>query len=357
MFGRLDWAGGLSRFLNRWMLVLLVASYGLASILPAPGIWIKDSRVLDHAGSWLGFHPTLPKLMLSFLLLNAGLHVRIRRVVELARRPGTMIAGLAANLAVPLVFILVLLATAGQWHNPEEFSMLLIGLALVAAMPIAGSSTGWTRAADGDMTLSLGLVMLSTLLSPVVTPLVLAAIGTIAPAHHGDDLVRLAEHGTGRFLMAWVMVPSVLGMVIRVLMGGVRVGRWERFLKPLATVTLLVLCYANSAACLSETIRSPDWDFLMLVVAIVTALCVATFSAGYGLGRVLGLDHAGRSAMMFGLGMNNNGTGLVLAAATLGGKPMVLLPVIAYNLAQHLVAGCANALHHADPVSSPASPH
>lgn len=348
MIERTGWSGAPARFLNRWMLVLLVASYGLASIFPGPGIWLKDSRILEGPAAWTGFHPSFPKLMLSFLLFNAGLHVRLDRVAELARRPGTMAAGLAANLAVPLGFIAALLATAGLWHNAEEFSMLLIGLTLVAAMPIAGSSTGWTQAAEGDMTLSLGLVVFSTLLSPVLTPVILDLVGMIAPAHYGDDLVRLAEHGTGRFLMVWVMGPSILGILGRALLGGEWVGRWQSVLKPLGTVTLLVLCYANSAACLSQELRTPDWDFLALIAAVVTALCLATFFAGYSLGRALGLDHAGRSAMMFGLGMNNNGTGLVLAATTLGAKPMVLLPVIAYNLVQHLVAGLANALHGSD---------
>jgi BASS family bile acid:Na+ symporter len=42
---------------------------------------------------------------------------------------------------------------------------------------------------------------------------------------------------------------------------------------------------------------------------------------------------------MFGLGMNNNGTGLVLASVTLANHPLVMLPIIFYNLVQHLVAG------------------
>jgi BASS family bile acid:Na+ symporter len=41
---------------------------------------------------------------------------------------------------------------------------------------------------------------------------------------------------------------------------------------------------------------------------------------------------------MFGLGMNNNGAGLVLAAMALGNHPEVMLPIIFYNLVQHLMA-------------------
>ncbi len=52
------------------------------------------------------------------------------------------------------------------WHNPDEVQNILVGLALVASMPIAGSSTAWSQNADGDMALSLGLVLGSTLLSP-----------------------------------------------------------------------------------------------------------------------------------------------------------------------------------------------
>src|SRR5262249_5040155 len=54
---------------------------------------------------------------------------------------------------------------------------------------------------------------------------------------------------------------------------------------------------------------------------------------------LLGSDPAQRVSLMFGLGMNNNGTGLVLASVALAAHPRVMLPIIAYNLVQHLVAG------------------
>jgi BASS family bile acid:Na+ symporter len=44
-------------------------------------------------------------------------------------------------------------------------------------------------------------------------------------------------------------------------------------------------------------------------------------------------------SLFFGLGMNNNGTGLVLASMALPTPPRVLLPIVLYNLGQHLVAG------------------
>ena len=58
---------------------------------------------------------------------------------------------------------------------------------------------------------------------------------------------------------------------------------------------------------------------------------------------------------MFGLGMNNNGTGLVFAATVLRHMPEVMLPVICYNLIQHVVAGAVTHLSR-KPTSVPVVP-
>jgi BASS family bile acid:Na+ symporter len=62
------------------------------------------------------------------------------------------------------------------------------------------------------------------------------------------------------------------------------------------------------------------------------------FAAGYGLARALDATRADTASMMFGLGMNNNGTALVLASTALAEHPQVMLPVILYNLVQHFAA-------------------
>ncbi|WP_246051847.1 hypothetical protein [Leptospira idonii] len=40
-----------------------------------------------------------------------------------------------------------------------------------------------------------------------------------------------------------------------------------------------------------------------------------------------------------GLAMNNNGTGLLLASLSLAIYPSVMLPILFYNLIQHIAAG------------------
>ena len=92
-----------------------------------------------------------------------------------------------------------------------------------------------------------------------------------------------------------------------------------------------------------QAVGNPDADFLIVILAMTLTLCVITFAAAYGLARLLDADQHQTTSLMYGLGMNNNGTGLVLAALELPMYPLVMLPIIFYNLIQHLVAGTVHA--------------
>jgi BASS family bile acid:Na+ symporter len=102
---------------------------------------------------------------------------------------------------------------------------------------------------------------------------------------------------------------------------------------------LLVLIYANASVSLPQAVTYPDPDFLAATLGITTALCLLCFTSGWWVGYVMKADWARQTALKFGLGMNNNGTGLVLASVALAEHPRVMLPLIIYNLVQHLVAG------------------
>jgi bile acid:Na+ symporter, BASS family len=328
-----------SHFLHRHFLACLVGSYVLAALWPAPGLWLKDVVLGEVSLFGERLKLTLPMLMLALLLLNAGLGARLSRPGELVRTFPLLSTGLGANLLIPLVFILGVSQALRLWPDPDEAQALLLGLALIASMPIAGSSTAWSQNNNGHMPLSLGLVLLSTLLSPLTTPLALHAVGLMANGDHADNLHRLAAQGTGGFLVVCVVLPSLLGVLGRGLVGGARIDALKPQFRLVNCVTLLLLNYANGAAALPQVAAEPDWDFLAATLGIALVLCVLAFASGWALGRLLKTDLAHRMSLMFGLGMNNNGSGLVLATVAFAGNPRVMLPVIFYNLVQHLVAG------------------
>ncbi|HEX4607393.1 MAG TPA: bile acid:sodium symporter [Urbifossiella sp.] len=201
-------------FAHRYFLGLLVAAYLLAAVWPAPGNAVRHATVFDAGG---GVVLTLPVALLAVLLFNAGLAADAADLAGVVRRPAALCAGVAATVAVPPVVVAGLAAAAGWWHDPDEARCLVAGLGIVAAMPVAGSSAAWSHRAGGCTALSLGLVVASTLLSPVTTPLALAVVD--APA--GGSGAALGGAATVTFLVFGVVAPSVAGMA-----AGRWPGRW-----------------------------------------------------------------------------------------------------------------------------------
>jgi bile acid:Na+ symporter, BASS family len=331
-----------SRSFHGYLLWLLVGSYAVGAVWPGPGLKARSVSV----GEVNLFHEqvnlSLPVLALASLLLNAGLGVQVSQLQGLARRPAALLAGLVANLLIPITYILGVTLVMNAWHNPYEVRNILVGLALVASMPIAGSSTAWSQNADGDLALSLGLVLGSTLLSPLTTPLALHAVGFMTSGDYAADLHDLATGGAGAFLAMGVILPSMFGIAIRQAVGERRLDAAKPALKLANTGVLLFLNDSNASASLPQAIARPDPDFLAATLAIVVGLCALTFAAGWALARLLRVGHDQRTSLMFGLGMNNNGTGLVMASLALADHPRVLLPILFYNLVQHLAAGAAD---------------
>jgi bile acid:Na+ symporter, BASS family len=90
-------------------------------------------------------------------------------------------------------------------------------------MPIAGSSTAWAQNANGDLALSLGLVLLSTLLSPLTTPVSLCSVGLMAKGEYAREFYSLAGYGTTMFLVICVLAPSLMGILIHLGVGRSRI--------------------------------------------------------------------------------------------------------------------------------------
>ena len=349
------WPQTLAHAIGRWLFWLVAGSYVVAAFAPGPGLWLRGVSVgrLDVLGERVNL--SLPALLLALLLFNAGFGVAPGHLRQVLRRPGLLLAGLAANLAVPLVFLVaVAWALTHFWHNFGEAQSVVVGLTLVVAMPIAGSSTAWSQNADGNLALSLGLVLGSTLLSPLTTPAVFRSASLLSAGEYADRLGELAGQGTGLFLVLYVLLPSLAGLGCRRLVGDARATALLAWVKLVNAADLLVLCYANAAVSLPEAVGNPDPDFVVVMLVVVTLLCGTGFGVGWLLARLLGAAPDQRNALMFGLGMNNNGTGLVLASLALAAYPRVMQPLILANLVQHLVAAAVSPALVRSPTAEPA---
>ncbi|MBK9305701.1 MAG: bile acid:sodium symporter [Nitrospira sp.] len=330
---------GLSQFIHHHLLWFLISAYALAAVFPAAGLWIRNVSLGDVHIFETQMHVSLLLLLLATLMFNAGSGVKTSHLQSLMQKSRVMVAGLAANLIIPMIYIFGVTLVMRLWYEPDEAQHILVGLALVAAMPIAGASTAWAQNSNGNLAMSLGLVLASTVLSPIITPVALQVFGEMASEEYERVLQDLAAYGSGTFLSLWIVLPSMLGLAARFAVPEARLTAMMPFIKLSNSVVLLLLNYSNGSVSLPQVVADRDFDFLAVTVGITTGLCVTAFSSGYGLSRLFKVDQADRVSLMYGLGMNNNGTGLVLASLALASYPRVMVPIILYNVVQHLVAG------------------
>jgi BASS family bile acid:Na+ symporter len=334
----------LAHFLHTRLLLLLMAVYALAALVPGPALFLRGIALAPAAGASLGIPLTLPALLLAVLLFNAGFGARMSAMRRIGRSGLVLGAGTLVNLTAPVLGILAASVVLRFWDNPAEAQNVLTGMVLIASMPIAGSSTAWAQNAEGDLTVSLGLVLVSTALSPLTTPLLLRAGSLLTVGEWSRHLWQLASHGTGEFLLLFVLVPSLAGMLARSWCGEIASKRIQPVIKAANSLVLLLLCYLNAAVSLPQLVAHPNVEFLGMVLCVMFSLCVVTFGAGWILARVLRVDRARQAPLIFGIGMNNNGTGLVVAGTAMAGYPLVILPILVYNLLQHVAAGIADRL-------------
>ena len=130
-----------------------------------------------------------------------------------------------------------------------------------------------------------------------------------------------------------------MGIAVRSLFGEKRIGKVLPYLKLVGVLDLLFLNYSNAAIALPQAFAHPNFYFLGMVIVSTLSLCVCSFFAGWKIAKYHRSGLKDQASLMYGLGMNNNGSGLVLASTQLHAHPLVMLPIIFYNLEQQIIAG------------------
>jgi BASS family bile acid:Na+ symporter len=189
----------LSQFLHHHLLWFLISAYAIATVSPTVGLGIRRISFGDVSIFHEKTHISL-LMMLASLMFNAGLGLKTSHLQAVLQKKRVLFAGLVANLAIPMAYIFCVTLLMRLWYEPDEAQHILVGLALVAAMPIAGGSTAWAQNSNGNLALSLGLVLCSTLLSLLVTPVAFQVFGEMATDEYEIVLQGLAAYGSGTFL-------------------------------------------------------------------------------------------------------------------------------------------------------------
>ncbi|WP_427925044.1 sodium-dependent transporter [Streptomyces sp. cg40] len=323
----------LRRRLGRAVLV----SYAAALLLPGAGLWLRRPHALPLGGP---AHLTLrtTSLLLSLVLLSAGFQVPVRALGRVLRRPKAMLAGIALHLAIPLLVMPFVAFLLRRTPDSDGGSGLLTAMILIVAMPVAAGATVWTAKGEGDQPTMVGLVLASTLLSPLTTPLLLAALAPLLSGGYARTLTSTSGSAQSGFTLTTVVLPCAAGLLCALVLPPSWHGRLLRAVVPSALAGSLVLTYVNASGALGSFLARPRPLLFAAALAVAALVCVLSFVLGRLTSRVLRLDAPVASSLTLACGMNNSSASAVLITTSLPDKPHLLLPVLAYGLLQKTAA-------------------
>lgn len=345
---------GFTRFggwLHRYFLPILLAVYALAGLFPAPGAAIREFAVAMPSGG----EERASMLLLAVLLFCAVAVIQWSQVRDLLERPSVLLGGLIAAWFGPTLLVALFGRLAPWLVDNDSASGMLVGLALVAAMPVANSSAGWTQNAGGNVALSLGLIVLSIMLSPLVTPNLLKLMGWALSAEDTHRIERVVTQFSGWRFILWVILPSLAGAAAAWLAGHERIVRAKPWFRMTTLLTILVLNYANASLAVEQVWSNESWTVIIAAIAMAAAISIVGILSAMLQTRLARLPRAASTALVFSLSMKHTGLALVLAGEFLHDQPRVILVVLMTTLAQHVAAAAIDRRlqtqreHHACP--------
>jgi BASS family bile acid:Na+ symporter len=305
--------------------------------MPALGLWLRHPHTIGAAGVFEVPLKT-PSFLLSLVLFTAGLQVPIHELRTLISRPTALLTGLVLHLVAPLLIIPAVAFALHRSPDSDGGSGLIAAMILIVAMPVAAGATVWTSKGDGDQSTTVGLVLASTLVSPLTIPVTMSALCPLLSGGYAGTLTDAARTTGHSFALTGVLLPCGAGILCRLVLPRRLLARLLDAAVPTAMLGSLLLTYVNASGVLGPFLAHPEPVLLVAALAVAAIVCGLSFTLGRITARVLRLDAPAGASVTLACGMNNSSASAVLITTTLPDRPHVLLPVLAYSLLQKVAA-------------------
>lgn len=293
----------LCNYISKYMGAIVVLVAAVALFWPSSFLWVD---------TW-AINP-----MLGVIMFGMGLTLSPQDFRIVFSRPKDIIIGCLAQFT-----IMPLLALGLSWAFalPKE---LALGVILVGCCPGGTASNVITYLAKGDLALSVGMTATSTLLAPLITPLLVWLLA--------GTMVEVDTIGMLLSIVYVVIAPIVVGLI------------FQRYLPKFTKSTVPYLPAFSSIviAFVVGIVVSHNADRLlvggMIVVLVVVLHNLCGLSLGYIIGRLLGLADAKKRAISIEVGMQNSGLASSLATLHFAAYPLATIPGAIFSV-WHNISG------------------
>jgi len=293
----------LCHFISEYMGVLVLLAAVLALVFPDV-FAVVPPKVINY--------------LLGVVMFGMGLTLNLQDFKVVFSRPKDVIIGCVAQFT-----IMPLLA----WGLSRLFSLdeaLALGVVLVGCCPGGTASNVITYLAKGDLALSVGMTGVSTLLAPLLTPLLTWALA--------GKSVDVDVAGMLLSILWVVILPIIIGLVVK----------WfwpkftERAVDYLPALSSLVIAAIVAIVISASASKLLSGGLIIVLVVVLHNLC--GLGLGYLIGRLLGLSEPKKRAISIEVGMQNSGLASSLATLHFAAYPMATIPGAIFSV-WHNISG------------------
>ncbi len=271
-------------------------------------------------------------IILGIIMLTMGLTLTPDDFKLLAKRPIDILIGAAAQFTImPLVaFTLTWLFSLVPAFEHYSTAMA-IGIILVGCCPGGVSSNIMSFLCKGDVAYSVGMTCASTLLAPVLTPLLVL---WLAGAQVDVDALGMFKQ-----ILIVTIIPIAIGFGLNVWLGHKKVFKNIQGCMPGLSVT----CLACIVGGVVTTVHDPlvENGIVLFILTFCMVLCHNTlgYILGYSVASFLHFSTAKKRTLSIEVGMQNAGLGTNLAMTFfVATNPMAVVPC-AISCAWHSISG------------------
>jgi BASS family bile acid:Na+ symporter len=256
-------------------------------------------------------------LSLFLIMYGIGISLRIADFRSVVTAPTGLAVGLLGQM---LLLPLIAFGLAFVMQLPPEIA---VGLIIIALAPGGATSNLFTYLFRGDVSLSISLTAVVSLITPFTIPVVVALAMDYFLGNNTAFSLPIGK----------TIVQLLLITVIPVALGMFTLARWPR-----------------AAARIEKVLKVFSVFFLVLIIALIVLknrqdmasyfaqaglatvlLNLAVLALGYQLARWSRLDRAQSITIGFEVGIQN-GTLALVVAGTLIGNAVMMIPAVTYSL-------------------------
>lgn len=269
-------------------------------------------------------HGNTQTVILGLIMLTMGLTLTTKDFMIVLKRPFDIFVGAVAQFVIMpgVAWLLV-----HVWHLEPA---LALGILLVGCCPGGVSSNIMSYLCHGDVAFSVGMTCASTVLAPVMTPLLMQFTA--------GAIIEIDTVGMFLNILIVTILPISIGCVLNYYYSKRDSFKTMQALMPGASVILLA-CIVGGVI---STVHDPlvERGFMLFIWTFAVVFCHNTlgYLLGWLSGRIAGFNTAKKRTISIEVGMQNAGLATVLAGTFFAAQPLSVLPC-AISCAWHSISG------------------